>query len=158
MRKELEQAKALLEQEGCTCVLRKANISYASKERGITPLLQWLDTGMNFCEAAAADKVVGKAAAYLYVLLQVSDLYAYVISQPALDVLERHGIRVIYEALVPAIRNRTNTGFCPMESAVLDVNEPTEALLILREKRSQMLKQMAQQAGKSVESEKLLEK
>ncbi len=145
MRLELEQAKALLEQDGCTCVLRKANISYASKERGITPLLLWLDTGMNFQDAAAADKVVGKAAAYLYVLLQVTDLYAYVISEPALDVLERYGVRVIYETLVPAIRNRTDTGFCPMESAVLHVNEPQEALQILREKRAEMLKQMAQQ-------------
>ena len=97
---------------------------------------------MNFKEAAAADKVIGKAAAYLYVLLGVSDIYAYVISQPALDVLNRYGIRVQYETLVPAVRNRTDTGFCPMETAVLPVDEPEQALEILRAKRADLQKQM----------------
>lgn len=144
MREELEQAKQLLEQEGYTCVLRRANCSYASKERGITPLLQWLDTGMDFKNAAAADKVVGKAAAYLYVLLQVSDIYAWVISKPALEVLQRYGIQIQYETLVPAIRNRAGNGFCPMETAVLAVDNPQEALQILRTKRAELLKAMTE--------------
>ena len=142
MNEDLMQAKAMLDAEGYTCVLRRGTFSYVSKERGITPLLQWLDTGMNFKEAAAADKVIGKAAAYLYVLLGVSDIYAYVISQPALDVLNRYGIRVQYETLVPAVRNRTDTGFCPMETAVLPVDEPEQALEILRAKRAELQKQM----------------
>ena len=29
----------------------------------------------------------------------------------------------VYDELVEAIRNRTNSGFCPMETAVLEINE-----------------------------------
>jgi hypothetical protein len=71
------------------------------------------------------------------------EIYAYVISQPALEVLNRYSVQVEYETLVPAVRNRTDTGFCPMESAVLAVDNPQEALEILRAKRAEMLKQMA---------------
>lgn len=60
----------------------------------------------------------------------------------AMDVLNRYGIRVQYETLVPAVRNRTDTGFCPMETAVLPVDEPEQALEILRAKRAELQKQM----------------
>ena len=143
MNEDLMQAKAKLDAEGYPCVLRRKHLSYTSKERGITPLLLWLETGMDFKNAVSVDKVVGKAAAYLYVLLGVSEVYAYVISQPALDVLKRYNIQVEYETLVPAVRNRTGNGFCPMETAVLAVDEPKEALEILRAKRAEMLQQMA---------------
>ncbi len=144
MNEDLKLAKALLDEEGYTCVLRRGTFTYASRERGITPLLQWLDTGMNFKDAVAVDKVVGKAAAYLYVLLGVSEVYAYVISQPALEVLNRYHIAVQYTTLVEAVRNRTDTGFCPMETAVLSVDEPEQALEILRAKRAELLKQMTE--------------
>ena len=143
MNEDLMQAKAMLDAEGYTCVLRRKHLSYTSKERGITPLLLWLETGMDFKNAVSADKVVGKAAPYLYVLLGVSEIYAYVISQPALDLLKRYNVQVEYETLVPAVRNRTGNGFCPMETAVLAVDEPKEALEILRAKRAEMLQQMA---------------
>ena len=33
---------------------------------------------------------------------------------------------------VEAIRNRTNTGFCPMETAVWSISDPGEALTAIR--------------------------
>lgn len=134
MERNCVKARALLEQEGYTCVLLRNEIVYASRERGVMPLLQWLDSGKNFQGFSAADKVVGRAAAFLYVLLQVSEIYAGIISQPALTVLEEHGVRVNYASLVPAIRNRTDTGFCPMESVVLRITDPNQALIVLRSK------------------------
>ena len=52
--------------------------------------------------------------------------------------VEGAGIEVSYGECVTAIRNRTDTGFCPMESAVLDVKEPEEAYSVL-EKRIERL-------------------
>lgn len=115
-----------------TCVMCKGETLIESKQRGVAPLLSLLTDKLEegFC---AADKVVGKAAAFLYALLRVKEVYALVISEPAVQTLKRFGIAVEYEALVPAIRNRTNTGFCPMESAVLAIEDPQEALVAIRQ-------------------------
>ena len=43
---------------------------------------------------AAADRVVGRAAAFLYVLLGAGEIYAGVMSDTAADVLERFGVAV----------------------------------------------------------------
>ena len=62
--------------------------------------------------------VVGAAAAYLYALLGVGQLYAAVMSERAAAILAEHGILFEADTLVPLIKNRTGDGFCPMESAV----------------------------------------
>ena len=98
------------------------------KRRGIRPLLDLLESNADVVGFAVADKVVGKAAAYLYCLLKIKCLYARVISKPALNVLQQAEIQVEYGLLVPAIQNRNKTGFCPMESAVLDIHSPKDAL------------------------------
>ena len=54
MNEDLMQAKAMLDAEGYTCVLRRKHLSYTSKERGITPLLLWLETGMDFKNAVSS--------------------------------------------------------------------------------------------------------
>ena len=131
MQRNLEQAKTLLIEQQLTCVVLCETRTYTSTQRGIAPLMQWLIEGIDMQGACVADKVVGKAAAYLYVLLGVREVYAAVISRPALDVLQRYNIGIVYDMLVPAIRNRTDTGFCPMETAVLDIDDANEAYKVL---------------------------
>ena len=65
----MEQAKAILENGGYTCVLRQGDALLTSRLRGVAPLLGWLDAGTVAPGFAAADKVVGRATAYLYCLL-----------------------------------------------------------------------------------------
>ncbi len=138
MHNELERAKKLLTTGGYTCVILKGDDCYSSTKRGIAPLMQYLADTIDLNGYFAADKVVGKAAAYLYVLLGVAELYAGVISTPALEVLQRFHISVTYDTLVPAIRNRTDTGFCPMESAVLDIDDAQKAYHVLKSKVEEM--------------------
>ncbi len=121
-----EQFLALLE-GGYTCAIYQGEKVYKSEKRGVAPLLEWLDSGGNFQGFAVVDKVVGKAAAFLYVLLGVRAVYAFVISESAERVLLSHGIAVEYAEKVAAIRNRTNTGFCPMEQAVWEIEDANEA-------------------------------
>lgn len=131
---QLQEEKELLLQEGYTCIMFRDDKRLTSRERGVKPLLSWLDSKENMAGFISVDKVVGKAAAFLYVLLGVSAVYALVISEKALYVLERYGIDVIYDRKAEVIRNRDNTGFCPMEQAVWDIEEPKEALEAIREK------------------------
>ena len=130
--KNLEQAKALLK-TGYTCVIC-AGETYTSNERGVKPLLEVLNSDMVTLNAVVADKVVGKAAAFLYELMRIKKLYAVTISEPALSVLKRAGIEVEFETLVPSIKNRAGTGQCPMETAVWETENAEEAYLILKER------------------------
>lgn len=138
---DLEKAKALLINEEATCVLCRGTQIAVSKARGVKPLLDLLAAGENWQGAAAADKVVGKAAAFLYVLLEVTEVYAGVISQVALQVFQDYHITVCYDTLVPAISNRTDTGFCPMEEAVWHCTEPKEAVGLIQAKLAALQKQ-----------------
>lgn len=132
-RSDLEEAKTLLAKDICTCVLCREGKTLTSIERGVMPLLTWLDSGLELRGYAAADKVVGKAAAFLYVLLGVTAVYAPVMSQPAWETLEQHGIAASCDRLTEAIRNRSNTGFCPMETAVWAIDKPEKALFTIRQ-------------------------
>ena len=131
--KDIEKAKKILVEDGCTCVLVKGDSVLSSSDRGVKPLLSWLESGKEFRNYCAADKVVGKAAAFLYVLLGVKMIYSSVISIPAIEVLQKYGIEVSFEKSVEMIRNRTDTGYCPMEQSTLGISEPKEALTAVKE-------------------------
>ena len=135
MSTDLERAKARLTGD-TTCALCKENRLYETQKRGVAPLLEWIEIGVDLQGFSAADKVVGKAAAFLYVIMGVKSVYANVISEPALKTLQRFHVQTEYAQIVPSIRNRTNTGFCPMETAVWEIDEPTVAYNILKEKTS----------------------
>lgn len=135
MSTDLERAKARLTGD-ITCALCKENRLYETQKRGVAPLLEWIENGVDLQGFSAADKVVGKAAAFLYVIMGVKSVYANVISEPALKTLQRFHVQTEYAQIVPSIRNRTNTGFCPMEMAVWEIDEPTVAYNILKEKTS----------------------
>lgn len=134
----LSRAKEILEAGDFTCVLTGGGAVYTSELRGVRPLVQFLESGTDMNGFSAADKVVGRATAYLYVLLGVSAVYARIISQPAVAVLRDHGIRVEYEKIVPNIINRRGDGICPFEAAVMEISEPNEAYRAILRKMQEM--------------------
>ena len=132
MNKKTFCARELLRAQGYTCVFQAEDDLIVERSRGVSPLLTLLESGKKLQDYSAADRVVGKAAAFLYVLLSVDELFAEVISEPAREVLLAHNIPFFAEKTVPAIRNRSGDGFCPMESAVLEIQTPVEALEAIR--------------------------
>ena len=132
MTADLNKARQLLASEGYTCVLCREDRFHTSTRRGVAPLLRWLEEGTELEGFSAADKVVGRAAALLYCLLKVKELYAGVISRGALEVLEESGIAVYYDTLTEGIVNRAGTGPCPMEAATKDISDPGLAPAAIR--------------------------
>jgi hypothetical protein len=124
--------------EGNTCALVGGGKTLCSTKRGVAPLLAWLEEGQNCQGMLAADKVVGRAAAFLYVLLGVREVHALVISESAEEVFLRFGVPYSFKQKVPAIRNRAGDGFCPMEQAVLGIEEPTKALPAIKKRLSEL--------------------
>lgn len=139
---DLEKAKSLLWEGGYTCVLCKDDTTHTSAHRGVRPLLELLETDVSgFC---AADKVVGKATALLYCLLDVKAVHAQVISLAALQVLQNSPIAVTWDTQVEYIKNRTGDGRCPMEQATEGIDDPQEALVAIRRKLHELQKGAAQ--------------
>ena len=129
----------LLESGNYTCVVCKEDTIYTTTHRGVAPLLNWLDGGTNLTGFSAADRVVGRGAAFLYCLLGIKEVRARVMSYPAMEVLRAYGIRAEADTFVDNIINRAGTGPCPFEAAVMHIQKADEALVAIRAKRRQML-------------------
>lgn len=139
MRNDTIKAKEILEQGHYTCVLCKGTITYTSTESGVKPLLSMIEMNTKYTGFCAADKIVGKAAAMLYVVLGVTEVYSDVMSEDGLQMLQKHHISAYYDTLVKEIRNRVNTDICPMDKAVKNITNPKEGLKAIKEKISGLL-------------------
>ena len=142
MNTQLLRAKTILEQSDCTCVLLAGDEIFTSHRRGVAPLLGWLEEGNLKPGFFAADKVVGRATAYLYCLLGARAVYAGVISEAAMGVFSRYGIHALWDQQVPYIRNRAGDGMCPMEAATLNVHTPEDALAAVKKALAELDKRV----------------
>ena len=138
MTPDLINAHNILDTGNYTCVLCRDDTTYTATDRGVAPLLNWVNAELDLHGFSAADRVVGRATAFLYVLLGVKEVYATVMSKPAADVLTTQGISASWGTLVDGIINRRGDGPCPFEAAVMDLSDPQQALDAIRNKMAQM--------------------
>lgn len=124
----------IFKNEGLTCIIYKDNIIYKSKDRGVKPLLDLVNKSIKVNGYNSIDKVIGKAAAFLYIILGVNNIYAEIISEPAYKLLIENNISIKYETLVPFIINRQKNGRCPMEEAVLNITDKNKALAAINKR------------------------
>ncbi len=134
MQNDLDRAKALLKRGGYTCALVKGEKTLVSGKRGVAPLLELIDEGKDLNGFAAADKIVGKAAAMLYAYMGVKEVYGEVLSTAAAEFLRAHGIAAQCGVSTERIRNRRGDGICAMERGVENISDPVLAVAALREK------------------------
>lgn len=130
----IQKAKLILTQENLSCVLVKGDTTYKSQKRGVTPIIELINKNTDLSGFSVADKIVGKAAAMLFILLNVKEIYSPVMSESAIEVLKKSEIKFSFLRSVPYIVNRTCDGQCPMEKAVIDTQDPHEALKKIQDK------------------------
>lgn len=128
---DVEIAKANLAGHSI-CLCKDGNCLY-SDQRGVAPMMGFIAEGVNLAGYAVADLVVGKAAAMLFVKCGIKEAYAKTLSRSGRAVLEQCGIPYAYETLTEQIINRAGTDICPMEKALLGVENAEEAYLALKE-------------------------
>lgn len=97
-----------------------------SKEHGLIPLMNYIEKN-SFNNTCAFDKIVGKAAALLYVYGDADYVYAKTISKPAIEVFKKYNIKYEAENVIDEIQNRTNTDICPFEKLIQNIDNPTQA-------------------------------
>lgn len=113
---------------------------YESTDRGVKPLIAAIDSGIDYSGCDAADRILGKAAANLYLLIKVKSVSACVMTYAAKDILTANGIECDADTYTDRIVNRKGDGPCPMEMAVADAETPDAALKAIREKIKLMQK------------------
>lgn len=122
-----------------TCrIMRGDKELFVSKKCGIAPLIQIIDESTEVEGGEAYDKIVGKAAALLYVLMNIGRVNAEVISQSAIDVLKGYSVPFTYKTLTEKIINRKGDDICPMEKTVENIDTPREAYAALKKKIMEM--------------------
>ena len=112
-----------------------ASNGYYSFDRGIKPIMDKLNENINYFKGLeVADKVVGKASAILLSLSGIKKVVCITLSKSAKKVLDEHNIAYEYEELTDVIINHKGDDVCPMEKAVLDVDDFEKAYQILKQK------------------------
>ena len=135
----MEDLKKSFKKEQLTCIVSSCGHIYKEKNKGILPLLHFIEQGV-LREGIVVDKVIGKAAAMLMIYGGVKKVHACMISEHALTMFRQHHIPISYDVLVPYIINRSGTGMCPMEESVLACEDIEEAYHILCKKAESMKK------------------
>ena len=143
---DIERARELLT-GSATCVLVRDNTVYISHKSGIAPMLDYLGAGISLEGFSVADRIVGKAAAMLFVRAGIKEAYGEVMSRSGSEFLESHGVGHSSGSQVDIIINRMGTGMCPMEQTVLGIDDFRQAFCALSAKRA-ALRKNNQPAGK----------
>ena len=134
MEKDFQKAKEEYNSGKYTLVICKDEDIIKSDVTGIRPVMNLIDSKKDYKGYSAADKIVGRAAAFLYTLLQVKNLYGETMSKGAVEILKNAGIYYEYKTLTDCIENRQKTGMCPMDEAVKDIDNPKDAYEAIRNK------------------------
>lgn len=136
----LQKAIHRLKNEQLSCIAYKGEFEYISIDKGLRPLLKPLRENPNFFkDTIVIDRIIGKSAAFLLIKGKINSLHAITLSQHALTLLEKHKIPVTYENLVPYVINATQTGMCPMEATVIEIEDVEEAYLALINKVNELM-------------------
>ena len=138
---DLEIAKLTLKEKNLSLVIvNNGKVVFETKKQGVNGFLQAIETlNQDLIEASVADKIVGVAAALLFVYSGLSSVFAFTISKGGLKVLEDNNIVCQFEKKVSNILNRSKTDVCPFEKLAMDSKSSDEAYLKLKYFVSQMI-------------------
>lgn len=128
---DINNAKYILEDRNASVVFCRGEQMIILDGKGIKPLLELMKKQIALSEYSVADKIVGKAAALLFIKMKVSSVYGSVMSEKARDIFLHYNIPFFYKTLTKEIINRRGDDICPMEKAVENVNDPEKAYAIL---------------------------
>ena len=137
---DVEKAKEVFDSGKYTCVLCKGDTLITSTERGVKPLVDFIDSGEDYTGFSAVDKIVGKSAGHLYMLMGVKSVHAVVMSREASEFLTSGGVKATADTFTEKIINRMGNDICPMEKAVAGIDDSQLTLLRIRETMAELQK------------------
>ncbi len=134
--RDLDTAKLHL--DGHSICLCNGSDIITDDSRGIAPMMKLIAAGTDLQGYSAADLIVGKAAAMLFVKAGIISVFGKVMSVPALDYLKQHDIHAEYDTLTERIINRLGTDICPMEKTVAEISDAEQGYEALKQKLAEL--------------------
>jgi hypothetical protein len=131
---DIDLARSLLQEDKRSLVIvKKGQVIFGSRERGIAPFYQAVQrVGKGLHNASVADRIVGLAVAMLCLHAQVRAVYADIVSRGALAMLNENGIDVDSRDTVAHITNYDGTDLCPFEKLAESCQKPSQLLAALK--------------------------
>ena len=126
---DLELAEHRLKQKNLDLVIAKdGRIIFENGSPGIGALLHAIEKlGKEAIGSSVADRIVGRAAAMLCAYSKVASVFAVMMSEEGIKVLEDNKIHYRFENRVQNILNQEGTDICPFEKLVMGFVKPEEA-------------------------------
>lgn len=135
---DLRLAKLILHRSNLNLVIvKKGKVVFETGAHGIRGFLLAIEKlGKALVGSSVADRIVGRAAAFLCAYGKVASVHAVTISEEGVQILRKNNIPYEYENLVPNILNYDRTDVCPFEKLTAGLVNPKEAYLKLKRKAS----------------------
>lgn len=108
--------------------------------RGISPMMRFIAENKDLNGYSAADVIVGKAAAMLFVKAGIVCVHGKTMSESGRAYLESHNIPCTYDILTDRIINRQGTDICPMEKTAADIEDAEIGYIALKKRIEEMRK------------------
>jgi hypothetical protein len=137
-----------------TCIIMcKDQIVFTSKEKGVKPMMDYYEEhGRSDEHLLVIDRIMGKGAVILADLIGANQIITPKISEVAVDYAHKVEIEVFCEKIVPYIINRTGDGRCPIESAVIDVDETKQGYQMILQTLASLRNLSVQQTDNLIEN------
>lgn len=131
----MEQLKTRLNSDAVRGAVQSADGEVVEFHRkGVADLFTLLTENPSFLKGGMiADRVIGRGAALLLLKGGISEVFAYVMSQSAYDLLCSAGVKTSCATLQPHIINRTGDGICPVEQLTQSTDSPDEAYILIKQ-------------------------
>lgn len=124
-KQKFDELSAELKNGNFNCIIVKGEEILKFSLPGVKTLMTLLRDDPGFLkDSLIFDKVVGRGAAALMIMGEVKEIYAQLISEQAISLLDSVGMKYTFEKSVPFIQNRTQTGLCPIEILSKSSDDP----------------------------------
>ena len=129
MRADLEIAAKRLNQKSLSLVVVKnGKVLFETESHGLNDLVKMINQLQSSMKGSSvADRIVGRAAALLFIYSGVSAVFAPTISDGGIEILDNNNVFHEFEKRVPRILNSKKTDVCPFEKLVAELSSPEEA-------------------------------
>lgn len=134
MTENLRRALEILEVNDKKLVITDGKEVFSSDMRGVFSLLDLIEKKeYNLSSFSAADRVIGRGAAFLYAKMKIREVHGLVMSEKAKEIFELYSVPCSCDTLVPCIINRKGDGMCPVEKATENINDYEKAYSVIKD-------------------------
>lgn len=124
----LDLAKEEFSKDNYSFVLAGEGKLITSKEKGLKPIIDLIESEEDFSDFSICDKITGRAAAFLYVLLGIEKVHAKKMAKLAIQILDRAEIEYSYDELIETVLDMDMKEIDKIELSVLRSGSAIQAI------------------------------